>query len=178
MGLYIFGGVLPGLLSGFIYLLARRWLPGGRLGGLVFGVLHLVVAATRLDPLRPDNPDFDLVGPGWLSVLTFAVASILHGMAVVAIANRYSASFPPKAATRLPAILPLTLPVLFLVPGVALLAPLLLGLAVYVGLSQVRPIVKVARSRAGVVSGRVAMAALGLALLPGTVIGLGDIIAR
>jgi hypothetical protein len=63
IGLYIFGGILPGLLSGAIYVLIRRWLPGGRLGGVAFGSLHLVIAATRIDPLRPENPDFDLVGP-------------------------------------------------------------------------------------------------------------------
>src|SRR5687768_11571007 len=58
IGLWIFGGILPGLLSGVVYVLLRRWLPSGRLGGVAFGALHLVVAATRVDPLRPDNPDF------------------------------------------------------------------------------------------------------------------------
>ena len=79
IGLYVFGGVLPGLLSGAIYVVIRRWLPAGRIGGVVFGSLHLVVAATRIDPLRPDNPDFDLVGPGWLSVTTFGLTCVVHG---------------------------------------------------------------------------------------------------
>jgi hypothetical protein len=46
----------------------HRWLPAGWVGGLASGVLLLVVAGTRLEPLRRGNPDFDLVGPGWLSV--------------------------------------------------------------------------------------------------------------
>ena len=101
IGLVLFGGVLPGLLSGVIYVLGRRLPPGGLLGGVTFGLLHLVVAATRLDPLRPGNPDFDLVGPGWLSVAAFALAAVAHGMAVAAFADRYSASLPPAApATR------------------------------------------------------------------------------
>jgi hypothetical protein len=100
IALLIFGGILPALLSGAIYIVCRRWLPGGRLAGVIFGALHLVVAATRIDPLRPDNQDFDVVGPGWLSVTTFGLASVLHGLAVVAIANRYSNSFPPDATGR------------------------------------------------------------------------------
>ena len=60
IGLYLFGGIFPGLLSGALYLLVRRWLPAGRLGGLAFGALHLVVArhparspAPRQPRLRP-----------------------------------------------------------------------------------------------------------------------------
>ena len=93
LALYILGGILPGLLNGVIYVVIRRWLPGGILGGMTFGALHLVLAATRVDPLRPDNPDFDIVGPGWLAVATFGLAAIVHGMAVAAIANRYTRPF-------------------------------------------------------------------------------------
>jgi hypothetical protein len=97
IGLVLFGGVLPGLLSGAIYVVLRRLLPGGSLGGLAFGALHLLVAATRIDPLRPGNPDFDLVGPGWLSVTVFGLAAVVHGMAVAAFVNRYSHALPPGA---------------------------------------------------------------------------------
>lgn len=90
ISLVIFGGVLTTLLSAAIYVSTRRWLPPGRLGGVTFGALHLVFAATVIDPLRRDNRDFDIVGPGWLSVTTFTVACVLHGMAVMAFANRYA----------------------------------------------------------------------------------------
>jgi hypothetical protein len=53
IGLIVFGGIVPGLLSGAIYVVFRRWLPSGRLGGVVFGALHLVIAATRIDPCGP-----------------------------------------------------------------------------------------------------------------------------
>lgn len=95
IGLIVFGGVLTGVGSGLLYVLIRRWLPAGRTGGAVFGLLHLVVAATRADPLRPGNPDFDLVGPGWLAVLTFGVAAVLHGLAVRAFVDRCSAAWAP-----------------------------------------------------------------------------------
>jgi Ca2+/Na+ antiporter len=181
ISLYLFGGILPGLLSGAIYLLVRRWLPAGRAGGVAFGALHLIAGATRLDPLRPDNPDFDLVGPGWLSVTSFGLAALLHGMTVVAIANRFSSSFPPKAqdrATRARALLPLLLPVLMLIPGAFLLIPIVLGLVLAVAASRVNAAQRIARSRGFLVAGRVAIAVVALVLLPGAVLDLRDVISR
>ena len=181
IGLYIFGGLLPGLLSGFIYLLVRRWLPAGRAGGLVFGALHLVLAATRIDPLRPDNPDFDIVGPGWLSVATFAVACLLHGMAVVAFANRFSTTFPAATtdrAARVRAALPLVLPALILIPGFPLLLPIAAGLVVALAGSRVEGSSRLVASPAVVLSGRIVLAVAALALLPDTVLDLRDIVVR
>jgi hypothetical protein len=181
IGLVVFGGILPGLLSAAIYVVCRRWLPAGRLGGVVFGALHLVVAATRIDPLRPDNPDFDLVGPGWLALAAFGLASVFHGMAVVAIANRYSHSFPPKAtsvAGRARAVLPLAFPALLLVPGAALLVPIALGLAITIAASQIEPVVRFARSRGALLAGRIAVGLVALTLLPGFVADLHDVIVR
>src|SRR4029450_5525351 len=59
----------------------------GRAAGLTYGALLLVVAGTRLDPLRPGNPDFDLVGPGWVSVAAFATLVVFHGVLVAALAG-------------------------------------------------------------------------------------------
>ena len=181
IGLYLFGGILPGLLSGAIYVVLRRWLPKGRLGGVTFGVLHVVIAATRVDPLRPENPDFDIVGPGWLSVATFTLAAILHGMAVVAIANRYSNAFPPGTGgrvQRIRAILPLVLPVLLLIPGAFLLVFITAGLVIAVAGSQITPLARALRARVALVAGRVALTAATLVLLPSTVIDVHDVIVR
>jgi len=180
-GLYIFGGILPGLLSGVVYVTLRRLLPGGRLGGVAFGVLHLVVAATRIDPLRPGNPDFDIVGPGWLSVLTFSLAAIIHGMAVVAIANRYSTWLPiaeRSRAGRIRAILPLVLPVLLLVPGVSLLVPLAIGLIAAVAASRIELVERAVRGRTALFIARAVVVVLALALLPGAVIDMADVVDR
>ncbi len=94
IGFIVFTGLFFGLASGALYLLIRRWLPGGRLAGVAFGGVLLVVAATRIEPLRRDNPDFDLVGPGWLSLLVFAALVVAHGMSVAAVAGRYSLVLP------------------------------------------------------------------------------------
>jgi hypothetical protein len=181
IALIIFAGILPGLLSGAIYVVCRRWLPSGRLGGVVFGALHLVVAATRIDPLRPGNPDFDLVGPGWLAVATFGLASIFHGMAVVAIANRYTHSFPPTAtsrAARVRAVLPVVFPTLLLIPFFFLLLPVVAGLAIAIAVSRSGPIMRCARSRGALLAGRVVVGLVVVALLPGAVIDLRDVIVR
>jgi hypothetical protein len=182
IALVLFGGVLPGLLSGVIYVLGRRLLPGGRLGGVTFGLLHLVVLATRLDPLRPGNPDFDLVGPGWLSVAAFALAAVAHGMAVAAFADRYSASLPPAApATRgawAVAVAPLALPALLVLASVSGAVLAAAGLVVAVVAGRVPALVRAAGSPRLVMAGRVALAAVVVALLPWAVADMHDIVVR
>lgn len=180
LGLVVFGGILPGLLSGGLYLVVRRWLPAGRAGGVVFGLLHLVVGATRVDPLRADNIDFELVGPAWLAVLTFGVAAIVHGMAVVAIANRFSATFPAAAddrAARTRAALPLVLPALFLIPGIGFAGPpIALGFLFTLAVTRLRNASSIVRSRGVLIAGRVALAGLALVALPTAVRDLVHIV--
>jgi hypothetical protein len=181
ISLIVFGGILTGLLSAAIYVLARSWLPRGRLGGLIFGALHLVVAATVIDPLRPENRDFDIVGPGWLSVTTFGLACVLHGMAVMAFVNRYSHVLLPGPAISemsYPVLLPLVLPALFLIPFFFVLIPLAIGLGVTVAVSRFDRVTQVVQSRPTLIAGRVAIGVLALALLPRTVRDLHDVIVR
>jgi hypothetical protein len=181
IGLIIFGGLFAGLVSGLLYAAIRHWLPSGRLGGVVFGCLHLLVAATRIDPLRPENPDFDIVGPGWLSVTTFVLACLLHGMAVAAFANRYSHELPPAVA-GVPglarAIVPPAPAVVVTLAAAVFLVPVIVVMALVAALSQSRSVVRFARSRAVLVGGRVVLALLALALLPFTLRDLGDVVVR
>lgn len=181
LGLFVFGGILPAMLSGAIYVLVRRWLPSGLLTGVTFGALHLVFAATRIDPLRPGNPDFDLVGPGWLAVATFGLAAILHGMAVVAIANRYSHAIPPHATSRakwVRATLPLIPPTLLVLLLFPVLVPLAAGLVIALVGSQIGLVVRAIRSRYALLAGRIVIVIVVISLLPGTITDLGDVIAR
>lgn len=94
IALLIFGALPAGLLAALLYPLVRRWLPGGRLAGPLFGWLLLVWLGSVLDPLRADNIDFDIVGPGWLSVVVFAVLAPLHGAVVAAAAGWWSERLP------------------------------------------------------------------------------------
>jgi hypothetical protein len=126
VAVFLFGGLPIGALSGAIYVLIRRGLPTGRLGGVVYGVLLLALAIT-VDPLRPDNVDFDLLEPAWLAVLAFAPLVVAHGMVVAALAGRISRALPlltaPGAGRRYLLLLPFIL-------GLVLTAPLFIGFIV------------------------------------------------
>src|SRR4051812_16277935 len=67
LGFMIFVGIGGGVLTGLLYVAGQRFLPAGRFIGLWFGTLLIVLLATRIEPLRPNNEDFDLVGPPWLA---------------------------------------------------------------------------------------------------------------
>jgi hypothetical protein len=174
IGFFLFVGVFTGLLSAAAYLLLRRWLPGGRAGGLVFGALLLVVAGTRVDPLRDNNPDFSLVGPPWLAVTAFVALGLLHGMVVAALAGRYSRALPLLSTQ--PRTIAAYAPLLLLVPlFLAIPVIVALGLVTLVA-AQVRPLVAAWRDRRAVVAGRIVLAVAALVALPGFVSALATIL--
>ena len=173
VGFVVFTGLFFGIATGVLYVLVRRWLPGGRLGGAAFGGLLLVLFGTRLEPLRPDNPDFGIVGPGWVAVAAFGALVVVHGMAVAAVAARYSAVLPLPARDR--RVLLRYTPLLAAAPvPVVLLLGALAGVAV-TGFSQVAGVAAVARSAAVTRAGRVALAVAAAAGLPGFVSGVAAI---
>lgn len=55
------------------------WLPRGRLAGPTFGLAAFVMVSPFIDPLRADNVDFDIIGPGWLAVTVFAALGVVQG---------------------------------------------------------------------------------------------------
>jgi len=173
IGFIVFTALFFGLATGALYLLIMRWLPPGRLGGLAYGILLLIIAAPRLDPLRADNPDFGIVGPGWVAVLVFTALVVVHGMLVAALAGRYSRALPPPSLRR--RTLLAYAPLLLLVPA----APVAVILAVVgllaVGLSRARPVVKTLRSHAAAVAGRIVLAVVTVVALPGFVSAILDI---
>jgi len=174
IGLIIFGGLFAGMLSALLFLLIRRWLPSGRLGGLCFGGLLLVLLGSRIDPLRAENIDFALVGPGWLAVLTFGALGLVHGMAVAGLAGRFSRSLPLVARsprTVLP-YLPLLALVVFFPAGVI---AIVLGLVVVaVSRLPVPAAVWSARVRIG---GRILVGVVALVALPGFIGSVGDVLS-
>lgn len=176
IGFVVFTGLFFGLATGAFYLLVRRWLPAGRLGGLAFGALLLVVAGTRIEPLRADNPDFDLAGPSWVSLLAFGALVLAHGVVVGALAVRYAATLPLLAWER--RALVRHAPLLLLLPLVfPVLVAVLVGLIV-VGLSQVEPIRAALRAPQAALIGRVVLAAAALVALPGFITAVSDIAGR
>ena len=107
----VFGGLPGGLLVALCYVILHRALPRGLLGGLVLGGLLLIVLGVRIDPLRPDNLDFAIVGPGWLAVTAYSLLALASGVAAAALAGRLSYALPlPRwsAAIYLPLLILLT----------------------------------------------------------------------
>ena len=175
LGFIVFTGLFFGAASGAAYLLLRRWLPGGRTGGVAFGALLLILAGTRLEPLRPGNPDFNLVGPGWVSVAAFAALVLFHGMLIAALAGRLSRAVPLLALT--PRAIIAHVPLLLLALGSVALVAAIVGVAV-VSASQVPAVAGVWRDRRLVTAGRVILSLVALAALPSFARAITDILGR
>ena len=76
LGFIAFVGPATGVLTGLLLALLGPLLPRGRAGGLALGTVLLVLAGSRIDPLRADNFDFNLAGPDWLSVGAFRARAV------------------------------------------------------------------------------------------------------
>jgi hypothetical protein len=172
----VFTGVVFGLASGAADLLIRRWLPAGRLGGLAYGVLLLVCAGTRLEPLRVDNLDFDLVGPGWVAVAAFSTLVVFHGMLVAALAGRLSRAVPLLA--RDPRAVAGHAPLLLLVPLPPVVVALTVIGALVVLATRARPLVAAWRAPRLRLAGQAVLALAALVALPGFVGAVAGILAR
>jgi hypothetical protein len=172
----VFVGLFTGLFSGLLYLLVRRWLPPGRASGLVFGALLLILGGTRVEPLRGDNPDFDLVGPGWLSILVFAALALFHGMLLTAVAARFSRMLPliGDGPLAIVALMPLLFYVLLLPVGLAVVSVGIIAVVV----TRYPPILEAWRSRNAMVVGWATLAVLVLIASPGFVSTVVDIFGR
>jgi hypothetical protein len=176
IGFIVFTALFLGLGSGVLYLLLRPWLPVGRMGGVVYGALLLVVAGSRLEPLRRANPDFDLVGPGWVSVAGFAALVLLHGMLVAALAARISRSVP-LLGTR-PAAFAAHAPLLLLAPLVPVAVIVAVVGALVVLATRIPAVLTAWRLPALARAGRIALALVALVALPGFVSDMADILGR
>jgi hypothetical protein len=175
IGFLIFTGVGFGLVSAAAFVLVRRWLPSGRIGGLVFGALLLIIAGSRVDPLRADNPDFSLVGPAWVAVAAFLALGLFHGMAIAAVAGRYSRALPllsgePRAIAAYAPVL------LLLIPAIAVAAVVLVGGLVAIVASRIPRLPALWHDHRVVVAGRVVLTAAGLVALPGFIAALAQIL--
>ena len=176
IGFVVFTALFLGLASGVLYLLLRPWLPVGRMGGVVYGALLLAVAGTRVEPLRRGNPDFDLVGPGWVSVAGFAALVLLHGMLVAALAGRISRSVP-LLGTR-PAAIAAHAPLLLLAPLVPVAVVVALVGALAVLATRIPAVLTAWRHPTLARGGRLALLLVALVALPGFVADMADILGR
>jgi hypothetical protein len=173
----VFTGIFGGLAAAAIYLVVRRYLPPNPPGGLAFGAGLLIVLGTIVEPLRPDNPDFDIVGPGWLSVTVFTALALAFGVALAGWTARLS-TWLPLPSTERRVLVRYSLPVALAVVGYPVTAALVVLVLVVVLATRWGPLVDAVRSHRALRVGRVALVALLVLALPGALASMADIIGR
>ncbi|HSP05377.1 MAG TPA: hypothetical protein VLR27_17865 [Acidimicrobiales bacterium] len=176
IGFVIFIGLLSGLVMTTLWFAVRRCLPERWIGGLLFGAGLLVVFGTRMEPLRPGNEDFDLVGPWWLAVAAFSALALAFGVSLAAVSARLSRWLPLIGRDRRSLAYGSLLVLVVLFPfGIAALVG---GVAyVYGG----RVVERVRSLLTGPTALRVAHLAIGAVVLvaaPGFVLAIGDLVGR
>lgn len=177
VGFVLFNGIFLGVLTGGLFLLIRRYLPAGPMGGVAFGLGLLIVFGAVIDPLRKENPDFDIVGPGWLSVLAFTALAVAFGLTLEGVTARASSWLPLPATdhhTLARYVVPAALAALAFV-FTALLAALCLAI---MAATRWAPLVRAVRSPRWTIGGRVVVIAVVVSSLPNAVGSMVDIIGR
>lgn len=177
IGFVLFNGIFGGVIAATIYLLVRRLLPDGRLGGIAFGLGLLVVLGATIDPLRRDNPDFDIVGPGWLAVAVFTALALVFGAALHGTAARLSAWLPLPSRDR-GTMLRYAAPAVLAAVAFSLTAFLIVIGGVVVVATRWQPLAEAVRSRRVVLGGRLLAVGVAVASLPNALSSVADIAAR
>jgi hypothetical protein len=175
VGFVTFVGLLGGMIIAALHLAVRPLLPAGRLGGALFGAGLLVVFASRVDPLRSENPDFDIVGPDLLSVAVFSSLALVQGMTTAAVFARFSAAVPLLDVRRLRTVLPYA-SLLLLVPASPLLLAFVVAGAVVISVRLVPTLRRAVGAPRALAAGRVALALVVLVAAPGFVSAVVDIL--
>ena len=177
IGFMIFNGLFLGIAGAALYLLTRRLLPAGLIGGMVFGAGLLVLLGTTLEPLRDDNPDFDLVGPGWLAVLVFSGLALAYGIALAAFTARLS-GWLPLLSTAPRVLVRYAWPAVVAIAGTVVTAAVAATGVAVVAATRWDRLLCLVRSPRAVLIGRVVLGAAVLAALPGALSSIVDIVTR
>jgi hypothetical protein len=177
IGFVLFQGIITGIATAAIYLVIRRLLPARAAGGLAFGAGLLLVLGTTSDPLRDENPDFDIVGPGWLSLLVFVLLALAYGLVLAGFVARLSAWLPLPSTDGLTIVryLPIVLVALLVYPATILLAAI--GVIVVL-VTRWHSLVAWFRSPLAVRVGQVLLLVLVALSLPNALQSLADIARR
>jgi hypothetical protein len=134
------------------------------------------VFAPAIDPLRKDNLDFDVVGPGWLSVVVFVALGLAHGMLVASVAARYSQGLPLIDKDR--SVLVRYSPLVLLFPLVSPAAVVIVVGLVVVGVKRLGDVKALLDTRRVLLAGRVVLVLGALLALPNFLSAVIDIAGR
>lgn len=174
IGFVLFVGILGGVALAVLYAVLRKWLPAGRGGALLLGAIFGIMVATRIDPLRPDNRDFDIVGPDWLSVVAFVGLGAIAVLTFTAAAARLARIVP--LVSRKPTTLVPYAALILLVPLTFLSVAAVVGGVVAAALLSRPDFRRFWSDRRVLLAGRVVIALVALAFLPGFVRDVAEIL--
>ena len=177
IGFVLFNGIFGGVFAATLFLLVRRFLPAGPLGGVAFGLGLLLVFGATIDPLRRQNPDFDIVGPGWVAVLVFTALAVAFGLTLQGLAVRMS-TWLPQPSTERGVLLRYAFPAALAVVAFSITTLLVIVCLLVVLLTRWPPVVNAVRSPRWIIGGQVLITGLVLVSLPNTLSSLVDIAGR
>jgi hypothetical protein len=140
LGFFLFAGLPFGLVVGITYAFVSFVLPRGVRGGAVYGITVLVLVGGVVDPLREDNPDFEILGPGWLSVMAFCGMAVVTGTLAAPIVGRVGSALSRPTAWWAAWMGPVCLLLIAALTGApAGLVALLVACVLFVAALQVSP---------------------------------------
>ncbi len=177
IGFVVFNGVIGGVAAAGLYLLIRRFLPAGWLRGVVFGLGLLIVVGTTVDPLRADNPDFDIVGPGWLAALVFGLVVIGFGVVLSGVTAQMS-SWLPLISTERAVLVRYAIPAAVAAVAFSITAVLAVVCVTVIVATRWQPLPRAIRSRRFLIAGRVILTGIVFVASPNAIANLTDIATR
>jgi hypothetical protein len=144
---------------------------------VAFGLALLAVFGAIIDPLRSDNPDFDIVGPGWVAVVVFAAMAVGFGVTLQGMAARMSGALPLISTDRR-VLLRYAFPVLVAAVAFSVTAILAIACLLTVAVTRIGVVVDAVRSPRWETAGRVLLAAVVVVSLPNLLGNVVDILGR
>lgn len=129
VALFVFVGLPFGLLFALVHVFAAFVMPRGVMGGALLGGALLVLLGSTLEPLRPENRDFAILEPAWLSVVTFTAMALLTGAVAAPVAGRVGAALDRPKVWWAVWLLPVGLLLVIALPSSPVWVPLVGALA-------------------------------------------------
>ena len=132
---------------------------------------------TTLDPLRAENPDFDIVGPGWVAVLAFSALAVAFGVTLAATSARLS-DWLPLLTTERRVLLRYAGPAALAALAFSVTAALVVVCLAVVAATRWRPLVDAVRSRRWVIGLRAVTLGVVIIAMPHAISSVVDIVTR
>jgi hypothetical protein len=129
LGFVLFIGVFGGIIGGAMFTLLRRWLPERSIAaGSLGAAMGAGLLARPSGLLEPSSPDFAIVSPLWLAVLSALLVVGLFGLLLAVLADHWWATWPApsRSIKGIASLVPLVPLLLFYIAGAVVAAAIAL----------------------------------------------------